>query len=188
MSLVLIWESPFAVWEPLAARVKVFRISAINPNSPSPSGEGWVVDENSTWNCSVDVEEVDVNAKYQVSYYNRQGDKMFDVCDADIERFPLNDCVAMVEFKLKSPIGVPESGRRVEISDLTSGTGERYYHFLTNREGAVRFPLQRGRRIFMRIQGNMDALDFVVPNKPNLTLEDLRAAGSTVDAERRGWY
>lgn len=188
MSLVLVWESPFATWEPVTGRVQVFRTSSITPNAPKPDDRGFRVDGDSTWNCAIDPEETDVNATYQAFYYSRQGQQQFIVCDQDIERFVLDDSIAIAEFCLKSPIGVPEAGRRVEISDLTSGTGERFYHFLSNREGKVKFPLRRGRRLFMRIHGNMDALDFVVPNKPNLTLEDLRAAGSVVDADRRGWY
>ncbi len=188
MSLVLVWESPFAVWEPVASQVKVFRTSAINPNAPSPSGEGWLIDGDSTWNCAIDPEETDPAATYRVGYYDRQGAKLFDVCDQDIERFVKTDCVAIAEICLKSPIGVPELGRRIEISDLTSGNGERFYHFLTNRQGKAKFPLTKGRRTWMRIQGEMTALDFIVPNKPEITLDDMRAAGSVVDAERRGWY
>ncbi len=188
MSLVLVWETPFAAWDPVTCRIKVHRTSVINAGNPAPAGEGFLVNDDSTWNCCVDPEEVDVEATYNIGYYDRHGGKHFDVCDADIERFVLTDCISMAEIKLKSPIGVPDSGRRIEVSDLFSGTGERFYHFCTNRQGIAKFPLVRGKRTHLRIQGQMTAFDFVVPNKPEVTLDDIRAAGSVVDADRRGWY
>ena len=188
MSLVLVWETPFDAWDPVTCRIKVHRTSSINPGASSTGGEGQLVNGDSTWNCCVDPEEVDVAATYNVGYYDRLGSKHFDVCDADIERFVLDDCIGMAEITLKSLIGVPESGRRIEISDLTGGTGERTYHFCTNRLGIAKFPLTRGKRVHMRIQGDMSAFDFIVPNKPDISLDDIRAAGSVVDADRRGWY
>lgn len=186
MSLVLVWESPFDTWNPVVGRVRVTRQTPLNPGVASYTPI--VICEDAGWNCHVDTEENDEASEYLVEYCNRVGVMQFAVLDENIQRFKLHDGIAMATIETRSLIGTPEPGRRIEVSDETSAAGTRVHHFLTNREGKATFPLRQGARVLIRIEGQMLALDTIVPRKPVLTYPDLRCAGSLVDTDRRGWY
>ena len=74
------------------------------------------------------------------------------------------------------------------MSDEPFTTGRHYYRFLTNRQGKAIFVLQRKSRVFIRVSGELHALDTIVPDTRDVDWASLVDNGTFIDVDRRGWY
>lgn len=180
MALVLTWENPLDLATPRAVSARLLRAP---PNSQAPST---VVATDITWGVTEDQESSDPNSVYQVEYLGRDGNPTVIVSDAAIDRFVRPGDTCKVTFAATFPNGAPYSGRWVEV---TEPQGTSYLQrFLCNRNGICQFFLQYGRRVLIRTEGSLLALDCVAPAIADITYADLRKYGSFVDSDRRGWY
>lgn len=187
MSVILLWENPEKVTDPLAKRAQVFR-KVRDAGSGIPSGSPMLIEESSTWGFYEDKEVSHPDQyEYQVKYVDGHGGVQAMVDDVDIRKSVRPNNVAIVTYEPTEWTGLPDGGRTLEVSNEDEG-GSLYMRFLTNPEGVARFPARWGARVKIRINNELKALDVVIPAKPDITFRTLQCFGTTIDFDRRGWY
>jgi hypothetical protein len=181
MSTLLFWENPLDLMNPTSCRADVWRFFRTTDLQRR-------VAEDVSWGFHEDSSNDDVTAIYEIRYYDSQDQMTYVLNNPDIQKMNRTEDQTILTITRTLPTGRPDVNRVIEFSNESSTGGGFYAHIVTNRRGCAKFPLARGTRILIRIQGELKALDAIVPNKAEITWQDLVASGSWVDTERRGWY
>lgn len=181
-SLILSWENPTDLWNPAGHRCEVWRTLGVMKCVR--------VADDVTWGFYCDTENGDPAALYHVIYLDSNGAHVAYLPNADIERYAKPETICEISIARTTQIGRPDAGRKIEISDEAGGSGDWRKSIVTNSQGKAVFYAMPNARLLARIDGEMQALDFIVPNVRTATFEQLAAYGSFVDADPRrsiGW-
>ncbi len=180
--LILSWDNPTSLWDPLAHRCQVWRT-----NVPM---KAVLVADDVTWGFYCDTENGDPAAEYMIMYLDGYGAQVALVLNVDINRFARPANICEITFDRQERDGSPDSGREIVFSNEAGGSGDWTKTVLTNSQGKAIFFAVPNNRMLMRIEGGTQALDFVVPDKRKICYEDLCSYGSFVDIDPRrsvGW-
>jgi len=175
--LILSWENPTDLWNPIAHKCQVWRQVGITHNV--------MVCADSTWGYFLDTENADPSAVYSIIYIDGNGSQVNLIADADIERYARPDTICEIRFEMTQRNGHADSGLEIEVSDEAGGTGDWRKEVLTNSEGKASFFLAPHRRLLLRIDGQKKALDFVVPDVRFISYENLFKYGTLVPTDPR---
>lgn len=178
--MLLSWENPTDVYLGKWRTVNVRR-------SMTGTAPNLLVAQDVPWGVAEDPENDDPSAVYAVEYCDPTGAVAATLVDHRIARYvrPFNICEVRLEFI--RPDGRPESCKPVEVSDEQK-VGEFVKRVCTNYKGQATLFLMPGQRLLLRREGELKALDFVVPDIRVATWDDILKNGSLIDTDRRGWY
>lgn len=176
--LLLAWENPPELFELNAVRAAVFRKAGVIADR--------LVNEDVSWGVYEDVENGDITAKYLVTYYDARGGIVAVVPNEDIARYNRPEGICKITFEMNSPIGAPERGKLIEVSDdLPGKTGSFFRRVLTNGAGKAVLFLKSHTHVLLRISGSPTALDVAVPDIREMTYEELVQHGTLVPTDPR---
>jgi len=180
--LILSWDNPTALWDPIARTCQIWR--ALKPMKSA------LVAADVTWGFYADNENSDPDAEYQIMYMDGNNSQVVYVENVDILRYNRPATLCEITFDRTERDGSPDAGREITFSNEAGGSGDWTKTILTNSKGKGVFFAMPGNRLLMRIDGDMTALDFVVPNVRKIDSIDLCKYGSFVDTDPRrsiGW-
>jgi hypothetical protein len=175
--LILSWENPTDLWNPIAHKCQVWRQVGVTTNV--------MVCADATWGYYLDKENSDPTGLYSILYMDGNGSQVNSVLDPDIERYARPDNICEICFEMTQRNGHADSGLEIEVSDEAGGTGDWRKTVLTNSCGKASFFLVPNCRLLLRIDGQKKALDFVVPNLRFVKYPDLFKYGTLVPTDPR---
>lgn len=169
MAVILTWELPLAAFELKIRTVQVFRGKCC-------------LSSDSAFTVFEDVEGADPSAEYHVRFCDHTGNELHRIYNEEVRRYARPDNVCKVSFSLTAEDGSPGSHRIVEVSN-ENGFSTRVP---ASYGGKVDLFLVHGRRFKIVVDRDQQALDCVIPNKKEISWDELAAFGSWVPAEQRG--
>lgn len=181
-SLILSWDNPTALWDPLAHSCQLWR--ALKPMVSA------LVASDITWGVYCDTENSDPAAEYCIKYLDSNGAQVELVLNLDITRYARPASICEITFDREKRDGSPDAGRAICFSNEAGGSGDWTKTIITNSKGKGVFFAMPGNRLLMRVDGDMKALDFVVPDLRKIDYNDLHKYGTFVDTDPRrsiGW-
>jgi hypothetical protein len=181
MSLLLSWETPAELWD-LRRSASSAQLSRLLPGT-LPEQPWQVVGSGIAWGFYEDTNNDDPTATYRVRY--TYGDSApLTLEDCDIRRWRRPDDSCRVDFAFRRPDSAPWGGRRLKLFDMPGMGWIR--DIWCDFEGKAHIVLLYGQRCRLEIEGEMNALEFVVPRRRHI--EDwmsLSTYGTLVRVDQR---
>lgn len=171
MSLLLSWETQPEILE-IAYAVLRRKYEDHLPYQVVASGMGWGFYEDES-----------IGSFYEVDYFRDNGTILTTVKNEGIRKWerPANTC--KISFSYTNPNSTPWSLRKIKL--LSVPTNSWVQDIYTGRDGKCDVVLQWGSVVRMEVEGEDNALEFVVPKLRSVNADELGKWGSFVRMDNR---
>jgi len=180
VSLVLYWENPAGLIDLNVRKVVVWR-------TPTDGSEAFIINDDACWGMTVDNENSDPSAMYEIDYLGPQGERKAYFPDPQIQRWVRPDKSCLITWQLTKPDGSPDANRALEISDRHI-TGNFVRRLTTNHAGKAQFVAGYGQRLTYFLEGDLLELDAVAPALREIDHTELVKYGSQLVRDHRAWF